>query len=190
MNWLVFALATWIAVGLELGLRDALSMGSLRAAPSFLLILATYIAMLANPRTALWVGLLLGLLTDLLNPIPSAIPNAPSSVLVGPWTLSYVLAAQLVLSLRPLMIRRNPLTLAFLTLGAGLVTAITSVAILSWRAKVFEPIAWDATQQLWGKLATAPYSGVIALFIAFALLPLSGPFGFPTQARVTRGNTG
>ena len=64
VNRVVFALVAWVFVGLEWGLRDSLQIGTLNIAPSFVLILATMVALWATPSAAIGSAVVLGLALD------------------------------------------------------------------------------------------------------------------------------
>jgi hypothetical protein len=197
MNWLVFTLLAWIFMGLEVGLKDALAIGPLGIAPSFVLVLLTVVAMSARAPHALWAAFMMGVLLDLTNSIPTisgpALSTAtdtitaaggggggPAITILGPYAFGCPLAAQLIISLRALMIRRNPLTVGFLSAVCGLVITVVLVAILSIRSR-FDPIVWDASQALLVHAASALYTGVVGIVVALALVPIAPLLGMPTQ---------
>lgn len=199
MNWLIFALLGWVFLGLEIGLKDALAIGPLGIAPSFVLVLLTVVSMSARPAHALWAAFLMGILLDLTNTLPTistastaigaggALTGGPTGggggptiTVLGPYALGCTIAAQLIISLRALMIRRNPLTVGFLAAVCGLVTTVVLVAILSIRSR-FDPIVWDASQSLLVHAASSLYTGVVGIAIALFLIPISPLLGMPTQ---------
>ena len=65
MNWLVVGILSWIALGMERGLKDAFQLGDSAIAPSFIVVLVVYIAAWARRPQALVLGLLIGLAADL-----------------------------------------------------------------------------------------------------------------------------
>jgi len=186
MNWLVYGVAAWVMIGLELGLRDGLSLGSTGAAPSFVFAFATFIALFAAPHTALWSSLVLGLLVDLTGEL-ALTEGRQVAVLIGPNALGYLLAGQLTLTLRGVMVRRNPLTLGFLAFVSCVVAQIVVVAIYTLRSS-YDPIAFMPSQQLIARMGTALMTGVLALFLGLALVPLAPFFGLPAaqQRRFAR----
>jgi hypothetical protein len=174
MNRLAFALLAWILLGLELGLKSALELGATGIAPSFIVPMGMFIAMAATPTRSVWSCLILGLVLDLTSSLPGA---AGSPVIVGPWALGMVLAAQLVLAIRPMMIKRNPLTVAFLSVvGAG-VAQIVVVAILTGRGIVYGDLAWSAGPELVRRLGSALYTGLAGYVMALGLIPLAPVLG-------------
>ncbi len=176
MNWLIFSLVAWVLLGFELGMRRALELGNTSIAPSFVFSLLVLVALAATPVTIYSAAFFLGLLVDLLNPVVLA--NGNEAVLLGPYTLGYLLAAQLMLLSRGMLMRRNPLTFGLL---AGLGFAVVQVMVLSYltiRGWFSEPVAMAAGSELLRRLASAFYSGLLGMVLALALLPLASYFGF------------
>lgn len=181
MNRIGLALLAWLLLGLEIGLRGSLRLWSPEVSPNFVFILVVFIAMCGPPRAAAWWGIGGGLLVDLTTPI--ALKTAgPAGIVLGPHAIAYLLGVQLVLAMRGVMIRRNPLTLGFLSLCAGVVAHVVLVAVFWVRAK-FDPIDFHATSQLLSRLGVAAYTGLIAVGLAFVLLPLAEFVGLPSQTR-------
>jgi hypothetical protein len=102
-----------------------------------------------------------------------------SLTIPGPHAIAFVLGCQLILAMRPLMIRRNPLTLGFLSLAGSLIANLTLALIFTLRHAFGAPIAWETKHEFVAALGSAAYTGVLGLFLAFALLPLAGPLGVP-----------
>lgn len=187
MNSLVLILITWVFFGAELGLRDALRLGSTPIAPSFVFVLLSFVAIAARPQLVLWCALAMGLLTDLTSPIELT-TAAPPATVVGPYALGYLLAAQLIVSMRALLMRANPPTLGF-TAGVGYAVAqIVVVAILTLRLWMGQPFDWHPTHELLQRLGSAAYTGVLGFILSFVLVPMSPLFGIqsPTQRRFSR----
>lgn len=180
MNWVVLAVVAWVFAGLEVGLRAALSVGQSDVAPSFVFILFAFIALTGARPTVLWASVALGLLMDLLFEV--ALKQGAGTVTApGPHVLGFALAAQLILAMRGMMIRRNPLTLAFLACLGAMVANTTVVAIFTLRHLFGAPIAWETKAQLFAGFGSALYTGALAFFLAFALFPMAGPLGLPNQ---------
>lgn len=174
MNRLAFALLAWLLLGLELGLKSALELGSTGIAPSFLVPLGILIAMAAQPARAVWPCVVIGLLMDLTSSVPA---HSGEPVVIGPWALGMALAAHLVLALRAMMMRRNPMTLAFLSLVGMAVAQIAVVAILTGRNLVYGDMAWSAGAELVRRLGSAVYTGVLALAMSVVLIPMAPILG-------------
>ncbi|MDX2130895.1 MAG: hypothetical protein SFY69_02435 [Planctomycetota bacterium] len=175
MNRLTVAIASWVLLGLEIGLRVT------GVGPGLVFILAMFIAMCAHPRHASWAALLLGLLIDLTSPLALTSPGPPA-ILVGPHAVAYLLGAHLVLALRGVMIRRNPLTLGFLSLGAGLV-AQTALLAFYWFRALIDPVAFTPSGEMLARLGWALVTGAAAVPLAFVLIPLAEIMGLPSQTQ-------
>lgn len=174
MNWPLFVLVSWVIFGLELGLRDALRLGPTPVAPSFVVPLLVFVSISAPAGTLRIACLALGLVTDLTFPVELRDAGAPATI-IGPHALAYLLAGQLVLSMRSMMIRRNPLTVAFLSVIAGAVAQIVVVAMLTVRWIFGDPIVWNPTHELFTRLGGALACAVTGLVVAAVLSPLA-PF--------------
>lgn len=183
MNWIVFGLISWIFLGLELGLRDVLQLGPTPIAPSFMFVLVAFIAVSATPSASVWAAIVLGLLVDLTNATPYR-EAAGAITIVGPHALGYLLAAQLILAARAMMIRRHPISLAILTALGAAVAHIVVVFLLSMRLVLGEPIAVEASAQIGQRLLSSLYTGGLAALLSIVLFPLSGALGLHgVQAR-------
>ena len=140
MNVLILTLVAWLFLGLEQGLKDALSLSTLGMSPSFVFVLLAFIAMSAPKSTTFWCAAALGVAMDLLFKLPMR-EGTGVITLVGPHALAYALGCQLIISMRALMMRRNPLTLAFLAFVGSLVAFLVLDAIYTLRHAAGAPIA-------------------------------------------------
>lgn len=178
MNWLAFLAAAWICFGLELGLREVLRYGDSGIAPSFVVPLLVWVGLGAQPRHALWAGLLLGVLADLTA--PARLVPVGSVVLVGPHALGSLLAVLFVVNVRGLVIRGNPLTLAVLSVVAAALVQIVFSAIIGARTVLgAAPIAWGGAGEFAGRMLSALYTGGLAFVLAFVFARVEPLFGFP-----------
>lgn len=184
MKWLPFAVAAWLALGLELGLAPQLAwqLRSVTAQPSFVLPLAVFVATGAAANHAVWACLVLGLLLDLVWLWPAS-SSAGGLTVLGPHALGYLLAGQFVLAMRSMMIRRNPLALATLSVVASLVAGVAIVAVFAIRDALGDIVVWSTWTELLGRLASSLYTGVVALAMGFVLLRLAPVFGFTLGTR-------
>jgi hypothetical protein len=178
LNWLLFIAISWVFLGLEQGLRDALALGQLGMAPSFAFVLMAFVAMSAPRTTVFWTAAALGVALDLLFRLPMR-EGTGTVTIVGPHAIAYALAAQLILSMRGLMMRRNPLTLGFLAFVGALLAFFVLDALFTIRHAAGAPIAWEAKRQLVAAMGSALYTGIIGLPLALVLFPLTGVLGFP-----------
>jgi hypothetical protein len=180
MNVLLVMVLGWLALGLETGLKSTLSLrwGMVTAAPSFVLPLAVFIALCAPPVQATWACLILGLFLDLTAPQPT---YTGELVVIGPYAIGLVIACQLVLALRGLVMRRNPLTVVLLSVLAGVVMQIVVTAFFTARAAVGDEIVWHTSHELLGRLVSAGITGGTAFVIAILLSPMAPLLGMPVQ---------
>jgi len=179
LNWAILTIMAWLAFGLELGLRDLLQIGPTAIAPSFVLPLAVYVALWASRSATLWAALAIGLLVDLTAPI--TLVDGSTAIVAGPHALGYLLAAQLVLTIRASVLRRNPLALVVLTMVAGGIIQLVVVFLLAIRSG-YDPIAIEPLPAMLVGLGSAIYSGASALVFALVLLPLTPIMGFPAHS--------
>lgn len=180
MNWLVAAVTAWVFFGLELGLRDALRLGSGDIGPSFVVVLCAFIALHAPPKTAQWSALLLGVLADLTWQLERV--GGGAAYTIGPTALGLWLGARLVLAARGSLRRGHPLTLAAMTLATAAVAQIVVTALLSARSVYGDELPWSPSQELFRRLLSAVYSGGLALVLWVPLRVLITPvIGFPAD---------
>lgn len=176
MSWGVFVIAAWIALACEWGLRGALAIGSTAISPSFVLVLAVFIAMWASSMHALFGCLVLGLGLDLLLQIPA---GEGMRVVVGPHALGLLLMGYTVVTSRSLVFRKNIQSGVFLTLLGGMLVAIVATALISVRGAMYDDIEpGRGTARLVGGLGSAAASAVLALVMIPLLSLVSGVFGF------------
>lgn len=184
MNVVGLVGVAWLLLGLETGLRPALALGTSGGpgviAPSFVIPLAVYVAMLAPARAALWACVLLGLALDLTSVVPMA-SGGPPATLVGPRALGLLALGQFVLAARAIVIRRNPLSLVALSVGGALVAGVVSVALITLRG-LYDPIAFRPGSELAAHAGSAVYTGVAALLMSWPMFRLSGFLGLGPHA--------
>lgn len=178
MNPLPYALAAWLALGMELGLKPILDAGSGGISPSFVIPLVVFIALHAPARQAIWAALLTGLTLDLITPL--AMIDGGSAVIPGPHAIGTVLAAELTLALRGMVIRRNPMTLVVLSVVASVVSSLAFVTLLGLRGLADDGIVWRGTGELIPRFLSALYTALSALVLSFPLFAATPLFGFPS----------
>ncbi len=177
MNKPVFIIAAWIALGLEIGLKPALELGSRGVAPSLVLPLLVFVALSAPSRVVRSSALLLGLSIDLTATVGGSV------TLVGPYALAFLIVGELVMSLRNAVMARNPLTVGVLSFIGALIVAVVVVVIYTIRSWIFADPAWSAGGQLLVRAGSALYTGLGAIILALVLLPLTGVFGLGADNR-------
>ncbi|MFW6059676.1 MAG: hypothetical protein ACODAQ_05810 [Phycisphaeraceae bacterium] len=187
MNWLVFALAAYVMVALETGLRALLGVsGPDGAYPSFMLILAVYVALLAPAQVVPWALLVLGVLVDLqMGPVPEA-------AILGPAALGYLFGAYVMLQLRVLVFRESVITLAALVFATGIFVQLVIVGLYTMRGLPWltaQPIeGWGAADQLVRRFFILLYTTVVALPVGALLLRTTPIWGFPNRGRDHRAS--
>ncbi|MEX2671184.1 MAG: hypothetical protein WD294_03625 [Phycisphaeraceae bacterium] len=182
MNWLIFIIAAYVLLALESGLRMLLQVGGV--APSFVLVLALYVGLMAPSAVVPWAFLILGLLVD-LQPGP-----VRDGTLIGPMALGYLAGSYVVLQLRTLVFRESVLALAVLVLVVGIFIQLVYVALLTMRGMgmlTAEPImGWSAPDQLAQRFMMLLYSAVVAVPLGFVLFRTASAWGFANRARAER----
>jgi len=175
MNWIVFLVVSWFALGLEVGF-DALRLAPGDVAPSFVIPILVYIALSAPAKHALWAALLIGALLDLTWIIPR--DDLAEATVIGPNALGALIATQLVLSLRGMVIRKHPLTLVVLSIASASVMGVVVVAFMTLRELYGDPIDFSPTGELGTRLLSALYTGATALVWAVVLRLMEPMFLF------------
>lgn len=177
MNWLVALVVGYLMLGFELSVRPALGIGPTGVAPSFLVPLMVFVALSAPPLHALWYAFLLGLLMDLTADYPT-LDAQHSLTIVGPVALGFLAGAYLTLTMRGVMIRRNPLAMVFMAVVAGALANVVIVAMLSIRVFYGDPIAYSPGQELLSGILSSLYTAGSAALLTLVLIPLTPLFGF------------
>jgi rod shape-determining protein MreD len=178
MRWPVFAIFAFVALVLEVSVRNALRLDSMMGiSPSFVACVAVLITLFANRLSALWACWILGVLMDLL-------PRDDDGVtIVGPAALGFVFAGYVVSLLRTMVFRRKALTLGAMTfiflLAAGIVVVfITMIRSLYPGAPV---TSLGAVQLMVHHALNALYGGVVAIPLGWLLLVTLPLWGFPSM---------
>jgi len=167
MNWVVFAVISWVLLGCEVGLRDALELGDTAIAPSFVMTLVVYISLWARTGPALLAAMVIGVALDLIDVWPSA--GGDAVVILGPWTFGCALAAYTGINFRTMMFRRSSITVAMLSVLATGVAGVFGLALVMVRASYDDILLPSAAGELWVRLASSLYTGALALLVAPAL---------------------
>jgi cell shape-determining protein MreD len=179
MRWSVFAIFTFVAIVLELSLRNVFRLEKLGGiSPSFIACLAVYVSLFAHRLSVMWGCWLLGLLMDLA---PAA-NNAPP--IIGPNALGYVFGGLLILQLRTMVFRRRSITLGALTLTFLLAASIAAVAILVMRGWFYphSPLMHSgALSELLRRFGITLYSGIVGIPLGWLLLTTLPVWGFQSN---------
>jgi len=180
MNLALFVLLLWVALGLEVGLKEALRLRDLPIAPSFVFCCVTLVAMFASPSVVRWTAIAVGLMMDLLSVLPVRDSLADVRI-VGPHMLGFVVGCEIIMLVRSSTIRRNPLTMGFLAGIGAMGGAVVMVCVFTLRAWVLDPLVWDLWFQTWTRTLSALYTGIVGVVLAFGLLPLAPLLGMQTN---------
>jgi len=180
MNWFVFAFISWIAFGIERALLVYFDAGSGGVLPSMIIPLLVFVALHAPRTQTLWAAIILGVLSDLLAPMVHV--DGGASTVIGPHALGYLLVCQFVFAIRGMVIRRNPLTLIFLSIVGSLIAQIVIVAVFTIRGFGDDPIVWSAGIELVQRSLSALYTGLGAIALAIVFFALEPAFGFHSPA--------
>ncbi|GAB4515929.1 MAG: hypothetical protein Tsb0013_20530 [Phycisphaerales bacterium] len=169
MNWLVFALMMWVMMGCDLGLRSLLALGSSSISPRFALVLLVFVCLHAPPGAMMLASVAIGLVMDIVSVTPMAETSAPL-VVIGPYTLGCMLAAYAILTVRSVMQRKSPFTMAALALVATVLVEVVRLTLLTVRSFYDGLALEEAATSLGTSLGIAAYTAVLA----FALTPVLG----------------
>ena len=127
MRWGVFILALAVCLTLDISFLQVLAIGPIF--PGVCGALVVYVALFAPRQTALWAALITGVMLDLGS--PALFGESQMVHVIGPHALGYVFGAYLVLLLRSIVVRRNPLTVGMLVLPCLLAASLVYMGIWS-----------------------------------------------------------
>lgn len=161
------------------------SMGSIT--PLAMPCLIVFVALFAPSMLAYIATIALGILVD-LSPGHGELLNGVH--LIGPNTLGFFVSAILIVKIRNVVFRRKVFTIVILTAGCVVVTDAVEIVILIMRSLLpwTEPLSGSGgIAGLAKMLATAIYSGLLAVPLGWALLSTIGMWRFstPTGRRAT-----
>tara|TARA_R110002111_G_scaffold34314_2_gene68311 strand:- start:225 stop:785 length:561 start_codon:yes stop_codon:yes gene_type:complete len=182
MNWLLFAITSYVFLLLQIGLKPLLGVpDAYGASPNFLLILAVFIGLSAQSKTVAWGMLTLGIVANLI-PGPE-----PTGTILGPVALGYLAGAFAVLQLRTLVFRESVVSLAILVFVVGIIIQLVTVALYTGRGlPIFldQPIPnWSAIDELFQRFWELLYSAIAAVPLGFILMRLQPSFNFTPNPR-------
>lgn len=187
MMWVGMALLAWILLGLELGLRRMLEIGSSGVAPSFVFGLVALLALAGTPAMVHRGALIVGILMDLLFPVPMA-EGRGEMVVLGPYTLGFLVAAHFMLNSRGLIVRRNPLSLGVMAMAGFAIARVLGLFFLFVRQWIHGDVGIGMGSELLAALGSAVYTGVVTTLLGLVLIPLAPSIGLPNlqQRRFAR----
>lgn len=185
MNGLALTLVVWAALGLELSLRRVLALGDGGIAPSFVACVVAWMAVFLPAKQARWWALGVGLVLDLLSPLP--LSGGFAGHAAGPWALGLLAANEIVLALRPMVMRRSPVAFGFLAAVVGASAGLVVVCVMVLRGALFDDLAWSPAREAWVRIASSLYTGVVGLLLSFGLLPLADLIGIAPASPLISG---
>ncbi|MGP1272285.1 MAG: hypothetical protein ACTS22_03030 [Phycisphaerales bacterium] len=170
-----FAIALWIAIGLDQGLSPVFRVGESGIEPSFVLPLMVFVGLFATGRAAAAAALVTGLCIDLLSPVTMS--DGTIAAIPGPHALGMLLAMQLVLGARGLVFLNSPVTLVVLTPLAGSVAQIVVTSVFAIR-ELYDPIGFQPAPELGRRVLAMLLSSGSAVVIWIAAMPAIRWFRF------------
>lgn len=129
MRFALFLLMLGVALSVDAALMPSLQLAG--AVPSSVAILAVFVGLLAARDSAWFAAVIAGAALDLAAPVPF---DGRTIIVVGPWALGFAFGAQLLLTIRGSLVRRNPLTIAASTFAFLMAATLVWCAVWSIRA--------------------------------------------------------
>lgn len=173
MNWLTFAILTYLGFALQLVLAPVWPVQGHE--PMVLLILLVFIGLQAPPMAVAWSAVALGLLADILQ-------QQHEIGLVGPWAIGFLAAGYAMIQLRNLLFRDSMFTIGIMTLIAGIFALLVATTLQAFRAiPLFgnDPVAdFKASDELYLGFFTLLNTAVFAIPLGYALLRSRALWGF------------
>lgn len=163
MNWLAFAILSYVALGVQVALRGFVEVGG--AGPNIVLLVVVFLAINGTRDQSLIGGFVLGIMQDLLTLHP-----------IGTWAVAYALVAMFVFSTQEIVYREHPLTHFSLALLGGILCGV----VLTLHHWLYPMIHGKGSEQ-GGAVAffgSALYSAVLAPILIGPLQRMKGAFGF------------
>ena len=170
MNLGIYAVALLFCVALDTSLLPVIAIKGV--APMSTATLVVFVALFAPRGMALWAALVAGLLLDLS--LPAAAVGDQTLFVPGPYALGFAFGTQLVLLLRSMVFRRNPIAVGLLT--TPFLVAVTLVWMTIWAVRGFDGdtvVPWEgrnALAEFLHRLGWAVYSGGFGIAFGWLLL--------------------
>jgi hypothetical protein len=177
MNWIVFAVAVWLTLGVQWGFAAALKLGATDIAPYFPVVFVVWLGLWARAHHAIAAALITGALWDISQHATTVTGQAV--VILGPRALGCLLGVYLVLTLRGVMLRKNLLTIVMLSALAALLCQLVVTMLLTVRG-VIDPavVVQPPLAKLGVRSASAVYTGFVAAAVGPLLEAFKPLFGF------------
>lgn len=181
MRFALFLIVLAVALAADASLMPALELGG--AVPSAVAALVTFVVLLASRDAAWLAAVVAGVAVDLTAPLTF---DGGVFVVVGPWALGFAFGTQLLLTIRGMLVRRNPLAIAAATFVLLMSATLVWCAVWSLRAWLPESLPpWGGESVLRAfaeKSRWALWSAVVALPVGWLLLRTVRAWGFPGVA--------
>jgi rod shape-determining protein MreD len=164
MNWLAFAILSYVALGVQVALRGFVEVGG--AGPNFVLLVVVFLAINGTRDQSLIGSFVLGLMQDLLTLHP-----------IGTWAVAYALVAVFVFSTQEIVYRDHPLTHFSLALLGGILCGV----VLTLHAWLYPMIHGNGSTQggvVAGFFGGALYTAILAPILIGPLQRMKALFGF------------
>ncbi|MBL9149149.1 MAG: hypothetical protein JNM94_10700 [Phycisphaerae bacterium] len=181
MRWGVFVVFLFVAIVLDTAFMQVFAVRGIwpAATPG----LVTFVALYAARGQALWAAVLAGFLVDCTSTSLAFFDGVWPYQMIGPSILGFVVGTQLVLPLRSMVIRKNPLSLGLVTALFGLIAMLVTTAIFSargWYAGTQPPWAGNSSAlgHMGNEALRAIASGAFAVLLAIPFNTSLGAFGF------------
>lgn len=180
MNWIVFAIAAYLAYALQQGLGHFWNINGHE--PLLPLIVLVFIGLQASASTVAWSAILLGLLVD--------IHTQRVTDLVGPWALGFLAAGYALLQLRNLLFKDSVITIGIMSFVAGIFAVLVTTILYAMRGIGFltgEGLAdFSAAEELFNGFLMLLYTTALSLPVGYLLLKSKSAWGFGPRARGMR----
>ncbi|MEM9345312.1 MAG: rod shape-determining protein MreD [Planctomycetota bacterium] len=166
MNWLTFAIMTYLGFALQVVLAPVWPIQHHQ--PLVLLILLVYIGLQAPAMAVAWSAVVLGLLADIMPYVK------PETGVIGPWAIGFLAAGYAMVQLRNLLFRDSMFTIGIMTLIAGIFALLVATTLHAFRGiPLFgnEPVeGFKAANQLYRGFFTLLNTAAFAIPMGYVLL--------------------
>ncbi|MBC22509.1 MAG: hypothetical protein CMJ32_01135 [Phycisphaerae bacterium] len=178
MNWGLYIVALVIAMVLDVSFVQVFAIN--HVIPSLAMCLLVFVCLYASRDSVLWAALLMGLLLDMTD-VHLYMGSRPYH-LVGPHVLGCFFAVCLVLPLRAMVFRRNPLAIGVMTVLLSIAVSLVYCflwQIRSWYPDVLPPWSPEGVgSAFWRLVLCSLYSGLIAMPLGWLLTRTLPAWGF------------
>jgi hypothetical protein len=178
VRWGVFIVFLFVALVLDTGFFGVMKIAGV--VPAVTPCVAVFVAMSAPRHAALAACLVIGVVLDLTTRISMA-PDR-GIYFIGPWALGHLVGCHLMLPLRTMVFRRNPLTMGVMTLFFLVIASTVAVAALLVRSCYPEvTFYWQGEtplRELLARWGWATYCAILAVPTGWLLARTAPLWGF------------